>query len=160
MLSARSPARRRSRGSARYWGPGPGGPTSNWGWALSTGYCQTIQSERGPVSPSGTRRSRSPSPAASGPNTSSGLASGPVPNRCTPLGLTADGLPWAGAVRALVVIVGSLLRGLGRGLQIRLDVRAELVDPVGLLPRRVDVRPAEVAVRGGGGEDRPAQVEL
>ena len=34
------------------------------GRELSTGYCQTIQSDRGPVSPSGTWRSRSPSSAA------------------------------------------------------------------------------------------------
>ena len=39
---------------------GAGGATSNCERELSTGYCQTIQSARGPVSPSGIRRRRSP----------------------------------------------------------------------------------------------------
>ena len=51
-VSSDSPSRTRSRGSDRC-GSSPGGHTSNSGRELSTGYCHTIQSERGPVSPSG-----------------------------------------------------------------------------------------------------------
>ena len=77
--------RRRSRGNARY-DRGVGGATSNCGRELSTGYCQTIQSARGPVSPSGIRRTRVPSSPATRRNTASALASGTLPTRCAPRG--------------------------------------------------------------------------
>ena len=51
-MSTDSPSRTRRRGRARC-GSSPGGHTSNSGRELSTGYCHTIQSDRGPVSPSG-----------------------------------------------------------------------------------------------------------
>ena len=82
---ASSPGRRRSRGNARY-DRGVGGATSNCGRELSTGYCQTIQSARGPVSPSGIRRTRVPSSPATRRNTASALASGTLPTRCAPRG--------------------------------------------------------------------------
>ena len=61
-----------------------GGQTSNSGRELSTGYCQTIQSDRGPVSPSGIWCRRSPSRAAIVWNTSSALRNGTLPTRSTP----------------------------------------------------------------------------
>lgn len=56
------------------------------GGELNTGYCQRIQSERGPVSPSGMRRSRSPRAPAVRWKTSSALPRGTLPTRCTPTG--------------------------------------------------------------------------
>ena len=62
---ARCPRRARRRAAAAWAAcgrcPSPGGPTSNCGSALNTGYCHRIQSDRGPGSPSGSRRRRSPS---------------------------------------------------------------------------------------------------
>ena len=57
----------------------PAGRSRTAGRELSTGYCHTIQSARGPVSPSGRRRSRSPRAEPRTRNTSSELPSGTLP---------------------------------------------------------------------------------
>src|SRR3954447_9036104 len=85
MPLASTPVRRRSCGSARQE-EAPGRPISNCGRELNSGYCQTIQSERAPVSPSGSRRMRSPSASATLRKTSSALPSGTLPTRRTPTG--------------------------------------------------------------------------
>src|SRR6185503_17812338 len=68
---------------------GPGGTTSSCGCEVNTGSCQTIQSERGPVSPSGRRRRRSPSCSATVSKTVSALASGTLPTRWAPWARTS-----------------------------------------------------------------------
>src|SRR5262249_31254129 len=77
---------------------------------------------RGPVSPSGIRRRRSPSGAATVRNTSSGLESGTLPTRWTPRGTTPRPLPhlWSWArleVFNLVAILRSLVSGARPELQ-------------------------------------------
>jgi len=83
IVSGRAPSARRTRGSGRQLFA-PGGTTSSCGWDVKTGSCHTIQSERGPVSPSGMRRSRSPISAATVRKTTSALASGTLPTRWAP----------------------------------------------------------------------------
>jgi nitrite reductase/ring-hydroxylating ferredoxin subunit len=70
-----------NRGRARYCFAPLGGQTSNSGCDVSTGYCQTIQSDRGPVSPSGIRRNQAPRTALAVRNTCSGSRSGMLPTR-------------------------------------------------------------------------------
>ncbi len=94
-LSGRAPSARRTRGSGLQLS-GPGGTTSSCRWVVKTGSCQTIQSDRGPVSPSGMRRTRSPISAAMARKTASGLASGTLPTRCAP-----DATGWATAVMSM-----------------------------------------------------------
>src|SRR5215470_6803327 len=107
------------------------------------------------------RRRRSPSPAAAVRKTSSELASGTLPTRCTPSGRTEERLSPAVTVRVLVAISSSSpsLRDAARGRPL-LDVGQQRVDAIARLPWRVDVGAAEVPVCGGGREDRPPQIEL
>jgi len=81
-LSARAPSVTRTRGSGRQLS-GPGGTISSCGWEVKTGSCQTIQSERGPVSPSGCDGDGRDL-AGDRPEDTSALASGTLPTRWTP----------------------------------------------------------------------------
>src|SRR5437016_4629471 len=82
-LSGRAPSPRRSSGSCSTQ-TGAACTTSSSCCEVKSGSCHTIQSERGPVSPSGIRRRRSPSAPATVRKTRSGLASGMLPTRWTP----------------------------------------------------------------------------
>ena len=86
VVDASRLAASRSRGSARYASRRRRRRPRTAGASSSTGYCHTIQSARGPVSPSGIRRSRSPSSPRDAAEHVLGARERTLPTRCAPRG--------------------------------------------------------------------------